>query len=107
LDLGHAALMLDVRRVARVVTDRYLKSDTVLTWSMLREIEEETLCDISLLGRWPVEDLMELAARSQIPPNEGYISPEWARRLTSLPGFVYGLFEQRHASSRNAAIAEI
>jgi hypothetical protein len=107
LELGRAALMFDVQRVARVVADRYLKSDIALTWSMLREIEEETLCDISLLGRWPVEDLMELVERSQIPPNEGEISPEWARRLTALPAFVYSMFEQRCASSRDAAIAEM
>jgi hypothetical protein len=55
---------------ARVIADRHLKSSAALTWSLLREIEEEPLCDSSLLGRRPVEALTEFLDRSQIPPNE-------------------------------------
>jgi hypothetical protein len=61
---------MGVQRVVRVIADRHLKSGAVLTWSLLRESKKRR-CDISLLGRWPVEALMEFLDRSQIPPNEG------------------------------------
>lgn len=104
LEIGRAALVADVQRVARVVADRHLKSGAALTWSLLREIEEETLCDISLLGRWPVQALMEFVDRSQIPPNEDVVSAEWADRLTSLPAFFYRMFAERGAHARNLSM---
>ncbi|CAN7792388.1 hypothetical protein [Caballeronia sp. dw_19] len=94
LELGQAALIADVKRVARVIVERYRAADADLTWHLLRDIEEETLCDLSLLARWPLESLLGLMSRSNIPPNEGAVSVEAATGLSGLPSFIYSMFQQ-------------
>jgi len=99
LEIGRAILEADVWRVARVVADRYQKAGTVLTWRMMREIEEETLCDISLLGRWPLESLLQFVSRAHIPPYEDVVSGESSNYLIGLPAFIHGLFSKQGAQA--------
>lgn len=94
LELGRAALIADVKRVARVIVERYQAADADLTWHLLRDIEEETLCDLSLLARWPLESLLGLMSHSHIPPNEGAVSVEAAKELSGLPSIIYSMFQQ-------------
>jgi len=95
LEIGRAILEADVWRVARVVADRYKKAGAVLTWRMLREIEEETLCDISLLGRWPLESLLQFVSRAHVPPHEDVVSAESSNYLIGLPAFIHSLFSKQ------------
>lgn len=70
LDIGSNALKADVWRVARIVTERYLANGAAPSWDVLLEIEEETLCDISLLGRWPPESLVGFFTPIKLEPGE-------------------------------------
>jgi hypothetical protein len=99
LELGHAAVEADVWRVARVIAERYLTGGATLSWQMLRDIEEETLCDISLLGRWPLESLVHFIGHAEVPPNEDVVDAESARHLTGLPAFIQNLFQQQRAEA--------
>jgi hypothetical protein len=95
--LGQAALIADVKRVARVTVERYQAADADLTWHVLRDIQEETLCDLSLLARWPLESLLGFMSRGDIPPHEGSVSVEAVKGLGSLPAFVYSMFQRERA----------
>lgn len=70
LDIGSNALRADVWRVARIITERYLAAGAAPSWDVLLEIEEETLCDISLLGRWPPESLVGFFTPAELDPGE-------------------------------------
>jgi len=97
LNIGAETLRADVLRVARVVTERYMSVGAPLTWQVLRDIEEEALCDISLLSRWPLEAVSAFMSPAGIPPNDRTVSPS-AQGLAVLPTYICGVFHNGRAA---------
>jgi hypothetical protein len=93
LDLVGPRFKADIERVARVICERYIAVGTALSWQLLREIEEETLCDLGLLSRWPAEAVAEFADRCEVAPHDGLATADSAAALTGLPRYIWVQFE--------------
>lgn len=91
-------LKADIESIARIVTERYVAAGSPLSWHLLREIEQETIWDLGLLSRWPVELVTEFASRYSMPPLDGVIESGAARSLGGLPGFICDVFDRAKTS---------
>jgi hypothetical protein len=86
------ALEEDVQHMALTMATTYKLVGAALTWQLMREIEEEAFCDISLLGRWPLERLLRISGRDPIPAGDGVVSTVDAQMLVGLPAFIGKVF---------------
>ena len=104
LDISSNALRADVWRVARIITERYLAAGAAPSWDVLLEIEEETLCDISLLGRWPPESLVGFFTPTELDPGETSNTGSSTASNALLSFYIRSLFS-RSGNQRDSSTA--
>ncbi|TCK33477.1 hypothetical protein B0G84_7715 [Paraburkholderia sp. BL8N3] len=91
LKLGRDTFQADVQSIARVIVQRHLACGAEPTWQLLRDIVEETLCDLGLISQWGVEPLQALVATLAIPSIDGSITRDAGASLTGLSAYLTAL----------------
>lgn len=82
----------DVSRIVRIIAQRHRARSDVLSWQLVQDVLEEALSDLGLAARWPTETIDRLAARSPVPPFEGWISTDHAIAMCELAKPIVSVF---------------
>jgi hypothetical protein len=94
-----AAFDADLAQVLRTIAERYASNGAGLTWQLVRDIREETLADLGLAARWPVEVLERVATHSGVPPLDGWIVPAEIGGLCDLARNIANVFQRDERAS--------